>query len=183
MAAFGGLTCLTFEKNGDVIVEPLNISSEDMDRLEGNILLFHTGIERSASEILSEQDEKSQKDDSGMIENLHSIKEIGLETRKLLEKGNIDAMGELLHTHWELKKKRSSNISNPFIDECYEAARKNGAIGGKIMGAGGGGFFLFYCNNSDKARVSQVMKKIGLKPMKFRFDFEGAKILVNMKGL
>lgn len=183
MAAFGGLTCLTFEKNGEVIVEPLKISSEGLDRLEGNILLFHTGIERSASEILAEQDEKSRKDDPDMIENLHSIKEIGLETRRLLEKGNIDALGELLHIHWETKKKRSRNISNPFIDECYEAARKNGAIGGKIMGAGGGGFFMFYCNNSDKSRVSQTIKKMGLKPMKFRFDFEGAKILVNMKSL
>jgi D-glycero-alpha-D-manno-heptose-7-phosphate kinase len=181
MAAFGGLTCLTFEKNGHVIVEPLKISSEDLDRLESNILLFHSGIERSASKILSEQDEKSRKDDPDMIENLHRIKEIGMETRKALEKGDIDTLGELLHVHWETKRKRSQNMTNPFIDECYEVARRNGALGGKIMGAGGGGFFMFYCNNSDKPRVSQTMKKMGLKPMKFRFDFEGAKILVNMK--
>jgi D-glycero-alpha-D-manno-heptose-7-phosphate kinase len=183
IAAFGGLTCLTFEKDGEVIVEPLKISNEGLDRLEGNILLFHTGIERSASEILAEQDTKSQKDDPDMVENLHRIKEIGLETRRVLEKGDIDALGELLHVHWETKRKRSNNITSPFIDECYETARKSGALGGKIMGAGGGGFFMFYCNNSDKARMSQAMKKMGLKLMKFRFDFEGAKILVNMKSL
>jgi len=183
MAAFGGLTCLTFEKNGNVIVEPLKISSEDMDRLEGNILLFHTGIERSASEILDEQDKKSRKDDPDMIENLHRIKEIGLETRRVLEKGDIDALGELLHVHWETKRKRSKSMTNPFIDECYEAARKNGALGGKIMGAGGGGFFMFYCHNNDKAKVYQAIKKIGLRPMRFHFDFEGAKILINMKTL
>lgn len=183
IAAFGGITCLTFEKNGNVIVEPLRISDEALDQLESNILLFHTGIERSASEILSEQDEKSRKDDSKIIDNLHRIKEIGLETRRVLERGDVDRFGELLHVHWETKRKRSQKMSSPFIDECYELARNSGALGGKIMGAGGGGFFMFYCHNNDKSRLSQAMKKVGLKPMKFHFDFEGAKILVNMKRL
>lgn len=183
ISAFGGITCLTFEKDGEVIIEPLRISDEALDQLESNLLFFHTGIERSASEILLEQDKKSKKDDPKIIENLHKIKEIGLETRKALERGKVDEFGEFLHLHWEIKKKRSQKISSPFIDECYEIARKNGALGGKIMGAGGGEFFMFYCNNSDKHRLLQNMKKIGLKPMRFRFDFEGAKILVNMKGL
>jgi D-glycero-alpha-D-manno-heptose-7-phosphate kinase len=179
IAAFGGITCLTFEKDGDVLVEPLRISAETMDQLESNISLFHTGIERSASEILSEQDEKSKRDDPKIIENLHKIKEIGLETRKALERGKVDELGRFLHVHWETKRKRSSKMTDPFIDECYETARKNGALGGKLIGAGGGGFFMFYCHNSDKPGLSQAMKKAGLKPMRFRFDFEGTKILVN----
>ncbi len=180
ISAFGGITCLTFEKNGEVIVEPLQISAEALDQLESNLLLFHSGVERSASEILSEQDEKSKRDDSVVIGNLHQIKEIGLETRKALERGEVDKFGELLNIHWEIKKKRSQKMTDPFIDECYEVACNNGALGGKIIGAGGGGFFMFYCNNRDKSRLYQAMKKIGLKSMKFRFDLEGAKILVNM---
>ncbi len=183
IAAFGGITCLTFDKNGEVIVEPLRISDEALDQLESSILLFHSGIERSASEILSEQDEKSKKDDPEVIENLHQIKEIGLETKKALERGDADEFGELLNVHWETKKKRSLKMTDPFIDECYEIARKNGALGGKIIGAGGGGFFMFYCNNSDKPRLYQAMKNVGLKPMKFRFDLEGTKILVNIRGV
>ena len=179
VAAFGGVTCLTFEKNGDVQVEPLRMSPETLDQLESNILLFFTGMERSASEVLSEQDMRSMQDDPQMIENLNQIKEIGLETRKYLEKGEVHKLGELLHAHWEIKKKRSQRISNPFVDECYEVARKNGAIGGKLIGAGGGGFFMFYCNNQDKPRLIEAMQRMGLRWERFRFDFDGAKILVN----
>jgi len=179
MAAFGGLTCLTFQKDGEVIVEPLRVSDEALEQLEGNLLLFFTNRERSASEILAEQDRKSKLDDEAMIQNLHQIKEIGRETRRHLEKGEVSMLGELFHVHWETKKKRSSGISYPFIDECYEVARKNGAAGGKLIGAGGGGFLMFYCNNSDKPRVIAAMKKMGLRWERFRFDFNGAKILVN----
>lgn len=181
IAAFGGVTCLTFEKNGEVTVEPLVIPDEALDQLEHNILLFHTGIERSASDILQDQDTRSKQDDQSIIDNLHAIKEIGLQTRKQLENGNVDGFGELLHEHWEMKKKRSNKMSDPFIDECYDNARKNGALGGKIIGAGGGGFFMFYCRGSDAPKLAMAMKKTGLKPMKFQFDFEGAKILINMK--
>ncbi len=179
MAAFGGVTCLTFEKNGEVQVEPLRMSPEAMDQLEGNILLFFTGTERSASEILADQDEKTVQDDPKIIENLHQVKEIGLETRKYLEKGDVNKLGELLHEHWEIKKKRSEKISNPFIDECYGAARKHGAIGGKVIGAGGGGFLMLYCNNHDKPRLIETMQKMGLRWERFHFDSDGAKILVN----
>ena len=181
MAAFGGITCLTFGNDGEVIVEPLQISAEALDQLENNLLLFHTGIERSASEILSEQDEKCNQDDSEMTQNLHQIKEIGLETRKYLEKGQVDMLGELLHVHWETKKKRSQKMSDPFVDECYEVARKNGAAGGKLIGAGGGGFFMFYCNNNnnDKTKLGEAMQKMGLRWERFHFDFDGAKILIN----
>jgi len=179
IAAYGGLTCLTFDKNGDVVVEPLRISHEALDQLEGNILLFFTGKERSASEILCEQDEKCKQDDPEMTENLHQIKEIGLETRRYLERGQANLLGELLHVHWETKKKRSRKMSDPFVDECYEVARKNGAAGGKLIGAGGGGFFMFYCNNSDKPKLVEAMQKMGLRWERFHFDFDGTKILVN----
>jgi len=181
IAAFGGVACLTFEKNGQVLVEPLQVSDEILDQLESNLMFFFTGKERSASEILSEQDTRSKDNDPEMMQNLHQIKEIGLETKKCLENGKIDMLGELFHTHWEIKKKRSGKMSTPLVDECYEAARKNGALGGKLIGAGGGGFLMFYCHNSDKPRLSEVMKKMGLRPMRFHFDFEGGKILVNMK--
>lgn len=179
VTAFGGMTCLTFEKNGDVLVEPLRISAESLDELENNIMLFFTGMERSASEILSDQDKKSMQDDPQMIENLNQIKEIGLETKKYLEKGEVGMLGELLHVHWETKKKRSREITNPFVDECYEVARKHGAAGGKLIGAGGGGFFMFYCHNHDKRKLVEKMQEMGLRWERFRFDFDGAKILVN----
>jgi len=179
IAAFGGLTCLTFDQNGDVLVEPLRISREALDQLEGNILLLFTGKERRASEILSEQDEKCKQDDSQMTQNLYQIKEIGLETRRYLERGEVDMLGELLHVHWEIKKKRSRKMSDPFINECYEIARKNGAAGGKLVGAGGGGFFMFYCHNSDKPRLVEAMEEMGLRWERFHFDFDGTKILVN----
>jgi D-glycero-alpha-D-manno-heptose-7-phosphate kinase len=181
LTAFGGITCLTFEKNGDVQVEPLHVSEDTIDQLESNLLLFYTGIERSASAILRDQNVKSQQDDPAMIDNLTRIKQIALDTKKVLEKGDLDEFGRLLDVHWQTKKKRSRNITDTFLDECYDTALKHGALGGKIMGAGGGGFFMFYCRNSDHPALSQAMKRMGLSPMKFHFDFEGAKILVNMK--
>ena len=180
ISAFGGVTTLTFERDGNVIVEPLKMSEEAMDDLERNILLFHTGIERSASEILSEQNEKSKRDEADVIETLHQIKKIGLETKKAFEKGDLDRFGELLDVHWQTKKQLSNKVSSGSIDDWYATAMRNGALGGKIMGAGGGGFFMFYCSE-DKAKLTNALKEKGLKQMRFRFDFEGAKILVNMK--
>ncbi|MFC1906669.1 galactokinase [Chloroflexota bacterium] len=181
LAAFGGLTCLTFETNGDVIAEPLRITPEAMDQLETDILLFFTGKQRSASEILTVQDQKCKGNDFEMIQNLDQIKEIGLESRKYLERGQVEMLGEILHAHWEIKKKRSNNMSDPFIDECYEVARKSGAIGGKLVGAGGGGFLMFICNNvdHDRLRLIAAMEKLGLSWERFHFDFDGAKIMIN----
>jgi D-glycero-alpha-D-manno-heptose-7-phosphate kinase len=179
MAAFGGLTCLTFEKNGDVLVEPLRVAPEVHDQLESNLILFFTGTERSASAILLDQDVKSKKDDPAVLENLHQIKDIGLQTRKYLENGQVDMLGELFRAHWETKKKRSLSISNQAIDECYETAIKHGALGGKLIGAGGGGFLMFYCKNGEKHKVVESIQKMGLTWERFHFDFEGAKILAN----
>jgi len=181
-AAFGGLSCITFEKNGKVLVEPLRIPEEAMEQLEDSIVLFFSGKERSASEILSEQDKECKNHNSEMIENLHQIKDIGLQTRKYLENGQVNMLGELLHVHWETKKKRSLKMSDPFLDECYESARKNGAAGGKLIGAGGGGFFLFYCENDCKSKLVPAMQKMGLRWVRFRFDSYGARIMVNTRG-
>jgi D-glycero-alpha-D-manno-heptose-7-phosphate kinase len=182
MAAFGGLTCLTFEKNGDVIVEPLRVSEEQIQEIEDNLLMFYTGKERSASAMLADQDKKSRQDDPDMMNNLTRIKEIGLETRKQLEAGHVDMLGELFHAHWEIKKARSKGITDPQIDEAYEVARKNGAVGGKLIGAGGGGFLMFYCHNGNKPKLIRSMKKMGLRWEKFQFDFGGTKIMLNTTG-
>lgn len=179
IAAFGGLTCLTFEKNGEVLVEPLKVSDEILDQLETNLTLFFTGKERKASAILQEQDDRSKNDDPRMVRNLLQVKEIGLETKKYLEKGKVDMLGVLFNDHWNAKKQRSQKMSDSFIDECYEEAMKNGAIGGKLIGAGGGGFLLLYSNNSEKSKVIRAMLKMGLRWERFRFDFDGSKILVN----
>ncbi len=179
MAAFGGLTCLTFDKNGDVLVEPLRISNDMLDQLESSLLLFFTGKERSASEILSDQDNKSRSADVSMLQNLHKTKEIGLLTRRYLENGQLEMLGELFHEHWENKKKRSLGMSDPKIDEYYELALKQGALGGKLIGAGGGGFLMFYCQNGNKSKLIQAMQKAGLRWERFRFDHDGAKLLVN----
>ncbi len=179
MATYGGLTCLTFDHDGTVTVEPLKITHEKILELESNIMLFYTGIERSASDILRVQSEKSKQDDTNTLNRLHRIKEIGYETRRAFESGNLDAFGELLREHWDTKKKLSNKISDPFIDECYELALQNGAVGGKIMGAGGGGFFLFYCPKERGKLIHALESKMKLRYMPFRFDSEGAKIISN----
>lgn len=181
ISAFGGLTCLTFEKDGTVRVEPLKISEEHARELENNILLFYTGIERSASDILSEQNERSKKNEPPVLDVLHKIKDIGLKTRHAFESGDLNKFGELLDEHWRIKKNLSGKVSNEFIDKCYDTALKSGALGGKIMGAGGGGFFLFYCSEK-KGKLMSAMKAAGLQHMPFRFDHEGAKILANVRG-
>jgi D-glycero-alpha-D-manno-heptose-7-phosphate kinase len=185
ISAVGGITYFEFDINGKVIIEPIKMSDDAKDELHNNILLFYTGIQRSASEILREQDNKSKNDEGKTIETLHEIKRIGLETKKAYEIGDIDKFGEFLDDHWNIKKKLSSGVSNKFIDNCYSHAIKNGALGGKIMGAGGGGFFMFYHNgnNTQKTAFVKEMNKKGLKKMRFNFDYEGTKIVLNMRNI
>lgn len=178
MAAFGGIKCLTFEKNGNVQVEPLRISHKTRELLESNLLLFYTGKERQASDILREQDVGCKADNKAIIQNLDQVKDIGLQTKRYLEMGKVDVFGELLNAHWEIKKKRSGNMSDPFINECYDYALKNGASGGKLIGAGGGGFLMFYCTN--KAKLIKAMSKIGLPLELFSFVDDGAEIILNI---
>ena len=175
IAAFGGLQCLTFGTDGRVSVEPLAISPDTLHSLEDNLALFFTGYTRSASAILAEQDTKSKQKDAGMVQNLHYIKELGLRSRVAFETGNVREFGEIMNDHWEHKKKRSNNMSNPQIDEWYETARKNGAIGGKLIGAGGGGFLMFY--TEEKMRLRQAMQRMGLSEVRVRFDFDGSTVV------
>lgn len=175
IAAFGGITCFTFHPDGTVEARPLKIREETRHDLEDNLLLFFTGYSRSASSILKDQDEKSKKDDKEMIENLHFIKELGIKSMTALEKGDTEEFARLMEEHWEHKKRRSSTISNPEINDWHDLAMKNGALGGKLIGAGGGGFLMFYAK--DKSALRRAMKEAGLKEIRFSFDFEGTKQL------
>jgi len=175
IAAFGGVTCFKFLPNGHVDAWPLQIDQDTLYSLEDNLLLFFTGYSRSASEILKEHDEKSKKSDKEMISNLHFVKDLGKESRDALESGDLHRFAELMHEHWEHKRKRSASMSNDPIDEWYEIARANGALGGKLVGAGGGGFLMFYAE--DKARLRKAMREIGLPEVRFRIDFEGTKVV------
>lgn len=175
IAAFGGVTCFTFGRDGSVRAEPLKMSTEVLHNLEDNLVLFFTGFTRSASEILRDQDSRSRERDAQMINNLHFTKQIGCESKIALERGDLRRFAELLHTHWEHKKSRSKGMSNPEIDEHYEFARKNGALGGKLIGAGGGGFLAFY--TEEKTRLRRAFSERGLREVRWRFDFQGATVL------
>jgi D-glycero-alpha-D-manno-heptose-7-phosphate kinase len=177
IAAYGGVTCFKFLPDGTVEAWPLKISDETRDNLEDNLLLFFTGYSRSASAILKEQDQKSKQADSAMIENLHFVKDLGLKSQHALESGNLSEFARLMDVHWQRKKQRSGGMSNPKINEWYDLAMANGALGGKLIGAGGGGFLMFYAQ--DKARLRQAMRQAGLKEVRFRFDFEGTKLLIS----
>jgi len=175
IAAYGGVTCLTFHEDDRVDASPLNTSMEALFDLEDNLLLFFTGFSRGAGSILSDQKARTEQSDASMLENLHYVKELGLRSRQALESGNTPLFGDLMHEHWEHKKRRSGGMSNPHIDEWYELGRSNGAIGGKLVGAGGGGFLLFYAE--DHRRLRAAMANAGLEEVRFRFDFEGTKVL------
>ena len=179
LAAFGGLTCLEIEKDGKVSVCSGNISHNTMDELEKNILLFFTGISRDANDILSSQSKATENEDNQVVDTLHRIKEIGYQIKEALEDGNLAKFGYLLDKHWKTKKNLSGKVSDSRTDKLYEKAKENGAIGGKIMGAGGGGFFMFYCEEH-RNRLRKAMTEEGLREMRFRFDFEGSKVLVNL---
>lgn len=177
IAALGGVTCFTFHKDDKVTAVPLDISMETMFDLEDNLLLFFTGFSRSASGILKDQKVRSQGHDAEMLSNLHHVKDLGYRSKDALESGNTALFGELMHEHWENKKRRSGGMSNPKIDEWYNLAMKNGAVGGKLVGAGGGGFLMFMAHDRDKLR--STMAGVGLEEVRFRFDFEGAKVVMS----
>jgi D-glycero-alpha-D-manno-heptose-7-phosphate kinase len=176
IAAYGGITCFRFNGNDEVEAFPLDISMDTLFDLEDNLLLFFTGYARSAGSILKDQDDKSRKADAEMLNNLHYVKELGYRSQKVLEAGRSAEFGEILHEHWLHKRKRSSGMSNPQVDEWYELGRANGAVGGKLVGAGGGGFLMFYAQDRNKPR--HAMARAGLEEVRFRFDFEGTKILL-----
>lgn len=176
-AAVGGVTCFTFHKDNRVTARPLNISMDTYFDLEDNLLLFFTGYSRSAASILKDQDVRTKVSDDEMLKNLHYVKELGYQSKDALENGDTTAFGEIMHTHWMHKRQRSGGMSNPKIDEWYDLAMENGAVGGKLVGAGGGGFLMFMAKDRNKLR--HAMSSAGLEEVRFRFDFDGSKIVLS----
>ena len=176
IASYGGISCFTFHKDDRVTVEPLKISMDTLFDLEDRLLLFFTGYSRSAGSILSDQNQRTKKNDGEMLQNLHYVKELGYRSQKALEGGKPSQWGEILREHWEHKKRRSQGMSNPQIDEWYELGMSNGAIGGKLVGAGGGGFLMFYAE--DRGKLRRAMNQAGLEEVRFAFDFEGSKVVL-----
>ena len=176
IAAYGGVTCFDFNPNGTVFAKPLKLDIELLHHLEDNLLLFFTGYSRSAGDVLQDQKAKTSAGDKDMLANLHYVKDLGYRSREALERGELRCFGQLMHEHWEHKKKRSNGMSNQCIDQWYELGRQAGAIGGKLVGAGGGGFLLFYAEQHQPLR--EAMRSAGLEEVRFRFDFEGTKIVV-----
>ena len=176
IAAYGGIACFEFLPDGRVQASPLNVSEQTLLELEDNLLLFFTGYARSASKILQEQHDKSTQSDEAMLENLHFVKELGRQSQRALEANNLREFARLMDVHWQRKKERSSIMSNEFINNSYDVAMANGAAGGKLIGAGGGGFLMFYAE--DKAHLRNAMRERGLTEVRFRFEPEGTKILI-----
>jgi len=176
IAAFGGVMCLEFEPGGAVKVTPLRMHPSTLHDLEDNLLMFFTGYSRSAGSVLEDQAKRTVQSESAMLENLHVTKQLGLSTKAALEAGRLSDYAAILNEHWEHKRRRSQGISNEAINRWYDVARANGALGGKLVGAGGGGFLLFYAD--DRARLRTAMADQGLTEVRFGFDHEGSKVLV-----
>jgi D-glycero-alpha-D-manno-heptose-7-phosphate kinase len=175
IAAFGGITAFEFRADGSVSARPADLSEDTLNFLEDSLVMVSTGHYRAASQVLKEQDDRSRRQDPVMLDNLHYVKQLAYESLDALEHGELTRFGLLMHQHWEHKKKRSDLMTNPDIDRWYDLARENGAIGGKLIGAGGGGFLLFY--SEETARLRQALRRAGLREVKLSFDYEGTKIL------
>jgi len=176
ISTYGGITCFDINKDGNVEVNPLRICEDARYELEDNLLLFFTGYSRNASEVLKIQNESTKNNDQSMIDNLHFVKKLGFDSKNALEKGDLKEFAELMNVHWEHKKKRSNSMSNDYINNIYDIALKNGALGGKLIGAGGGGFLMFYSEN--KALLRKTMRSEGLIEVRFRFDYSGTRSVI-----
>jgi len=176
IAAYGGVTCFEFNKDDSVTVNAAAIGHEVLDNLEDGLCLFFTGYTRAASAILKDQDDKSKAKDGSIIDNLHYVKDLGRQSHQALVAGDLPRFAQLMDEHWQYKKKRSGDMSNHKIDEWYEVAKRNGALGGKLIGAGGGGFLMFYTEH--KRQLLHAMLEQGLEEVRFRFDFEGSKTMI-----
>jgi D-glycero-alpha-D-manno-heptose-7-phosphate kinase len=175
IAAVGGVMSFHFLPGGTVEILPLQLEEETLFNLQDNLLMFFTGYTRSASKILKEQDDKTKGLDKSMVENLHFVKELGVQSKEALEAGNLREFARLMDVHWQRKKERSGGMSNPTINDWYDYAMANGALGGKLIGAGGGGFLMFY--TEEVTRLRRAMREKGLREVRIRFDFEGTKIV------
>jgi D-glycero-alpha-D-manno-heptose-7-phosphate kinase len=176
IAAFGGLTCFEFHRDGRVSVAPLAISQDTLHDLEERLLLFFTGYSRAAGSILSDQRTRSESGDQAMLDNLEQTKALGLRIRESLEGGRPEEFGAHMHEHWQRKRGRSAGMTNDDIDRWYAAGIANGAIGGKLVGAGTGGFLMFYA--SDPTSLRAAMAEEGLQETRFSFDLDGSTVIV-----
>lgn len=179
MAAFGGLTVLEITPGGEVRVTPARVAETTIEELERNMLLFYTGCERPSDDILTEQSRSVAANCEQVVQSLHAIKEMGREILEMIERGDLTSFGLALDRHWQAKKKLASKVTNPRFDQIYELAKANGALGGKISGAGGGGFFLLYTEKRH-AQLREALRGAGLREMRYRFEFDGTKVLVNL---
>jgi D-glycero-alpha-D-manno-heptose-7-phosphate kinase len=172
VAAHGGINAYTYNGDGTVAVEPLELAHETLGHLRERLLLFYTGAARCAADVLADQHKRSQAGEEAMLENLHRTKQLGEQSRAALEAGDLDGYAELMHVHWEHKRKRSPGMANARIEELYELARRSGARGGKLVGAGGGGFLLVYSSHPEDTR--QALTEAGAPELPFDFEFGGA---------
>lgn len=179
LAVFGGLTVLEIARDGAVEVTPADVSDSVVDELQRNLLVFYTGTERSSLDILSEQSRGVSTSQHAVVDSLHAIKEMGYQILEMIERGNLTDFGLALDKHWQAKKKLSARVTNPRFDQLYELAKQNGALGGKISGAGGGGFFVFYAETRHH-QLRRALCAAGLREMRYRFDFEGTKVMANL---
>jgi D-glycero-alpha-D-manno-heptose-7-phosphate kinase len=180
VAVWGGLNCYEIDRAGEVRVSPLKIPIFAQEDLERCLLLYNLGVTRDSSEILSQQGNDTADGKADVIDSLHRTKELGQAVKVALEAGDLVRFGALMHEHWTNKKIRSSHISTPRIDEVYDRARRAGALGGKVVGAGGGGFLMLLVGEDEVRKVRTAMVETGLQQMPFAFDLEGAKVLLNV---
>ena len=175
IAAYGGIICQDYHPDGTVTITPLKLADDTLGELADSLLLFFTGTSRNAVDMLADQKARSERGDEAMLKNLEFIKSVGYETRRVLEAGDAATLGRLMHEHWLRKRSRSTGMSSDRINELYEFGLAHGAVGGKLVGAGGGGFLMFYA--SDARRLRRAMAEQGLWEMRFAFDFEGSIVL------
>lgn len=176
IASYGGLTCLEFHPDSSVDIKPLAISTDTLIDLEQNLVMFFTGYSRNAIEVLSDQKQRSLEGETAILENLHHTKQLGMASKEALERGDTAGFAAIMREHWENKRGRSKGMSNDCIDHWYKVGMANGALGGKLVGAGGGGYLLFYAEHP--MRVRRAMAQQGLRELCFRFDHDGSTVLV-----
>ena len=180
IAAFGGVTALTIDTDGRVHVEPVPVRPDVLDDLQNSLLILYSGVERPARSVLGEQGERLRQGDAASVEGMHRIKALGKDVHRLLVGGNLDRYGDILHEHWLHKRGQAGGMTDARLDEIYEDARHAGALGGKIIGAGGGGFFMFYVRPGERRRVRESLARHGLRSLRFRFEMDGARIVANV---
>jgi D-glycero-alpha-D-manno-heptose-7-phosphate kinase len=178
-AAFGGLNFISFHSDGSTLVEPVDVNPAVLAELQNNLMLFFTGSAHHSWSILKEQESSTRNQTGGAVDALHEVKALGLRMRSALQQGDIRELGILMHEGWQAKRRISTKISTPRIDELYTLAREAGALGGKITGAGGGGFLLLYCEPQLQPAVREAMRQQDIQEMTFGFDMQGAQAIVN----